>query len=175
MGLQYGANGVGDGATLTTMAVANAEGACIQLESINIDATGKISGINKATKATVVVGYIGIASVDNPSGVTHLDGPYYKAQGGAGNVRVAVLGGVMEGKYLNNKHMAKGDDVAKTTAEAILSGGTTEIRSGGLEASSTDIANEFSEMITTQRGYQANTRIVTVTDSMLEELVNMKR
>ena len=175
MGLQYGANGVGDGATLTTMAVANAEGACIQLESINIDATGKISGINKATKATVVVGYIGIASVDNPSGVTHLDGPYYKAQGGAGNVRVAVLGGVMEGKYLNNKHMADGDDVVKTTAEAILSGGTTEIRSGGLEASSTDIANEFSEMITTQRGYQANTRIVTVTDSMLEELVNMKR
>ena len=38
-----------------------------------------------------------------------------------------------------------------------------------------DIATEFSEMITTQRGYQANTRIITVTDSMLEELVNMKR
>ena len=38
-----------------------------------------------------------------------------------------------------------------------------------------DLANEISEMITTQRGYQANTRIITVTDSMLEELVNMKR
>ena len=37
------------------------------------------------------------------------------------------------------------------------------------------MANEFAEMITTQRGYQANTRIVTVTDQMLEELVNMKR
>ena len=34
---------------------------------------------------------------------------------------------------------------------------------------------KISEMITTQRGYQANTRIITVTDSMLEELVNMKR
>ena len=45
----------------------------------------------------------------------------------------------------------------------------------GLEASSTDVANEFTEMIKTQRGYQANTRIITVTDSMLEELVNMKR
>lgn len=38
-----------------------------------------------------------------------------------------------------------------------------------------DLATEISEMITTQRGYQANTRIITVTDSMLEELVNMKR
>ena len=37
------------------------------------------------------------------------------------------------------------------------------------------MANEFAEMITTQRGYQANTRIITVTDQMLEELVNMKR
>ena len=38
-----------------------------------------------------------------------------------------------------------------------------------------DLATEISELITTQRGYQANTRIITVTDSMLEELVNMKR
>jgi flagellar hook protein FlgE len=41
--------------------------------------------------------------------------------------------------------------------------------------SKTDLATDISEMITTQRGYQANTRIITVTDSMLEELVNMKR
>ena len=160
----------------TTSIKANTEDACIQLESISIGADGKVTGINKATKDTVVVGYIAIASVDNPSGVTHLDGPYYSAQGGAGGVRVAVLGGAMQGKYLNNKHLA--DDVNAipiSTDDVILSGGTTEIRSGGLEASSTDIATEFSEMITTQRGYQANTRIVTVTDSMLEELVNMKR
>ena len=45
----------------------------------------------------------------------------------------------------------------------------------GLEASTADVATEFANMIVTQRGYQANTRIVTVTDSMLEELVNMKR
>ena len=51
----------------------------------------------------------------------------------------------------------------------------TEMQGGGLEASSTDLAYEFAEMVTTQRGYQANTRIVSVTDSMLEELVNMKR
>jgi flagellar hook protein FlgE len=57
----------------------------------------------------------------------------------------------------------------------ILSAGTTQLITGGLEASTTDLATEISEMITTQRGYQANTRIITVTDSMLEELVNMKR
>ena len=60
-------------------------------------------------------------------------------------------------------------------ADAILNDKSIEIRNGGLESSSTDIATEFSGMITTQRGYQANTRIITVTDSMLEELVNMKR
>lgn len=46
---------------------------------------------------------------------------------------------------------------------------------GGLEMGGTDLATEISNMICIQRGYQANTRIVTVTDSMLEELVNMKR
>ncbi len=50
-----------------------------------------------------------------------------------------------------------------------------EMISNGLEMSKTDLAQEIANMILTQRGYQANTRIVTVTDSMLEELVNMKR
>ena len=44
-----------------------------------------------------------------------------------------------------------------------------------LEGSGTDLATEFSNMIVYQRGYQANTRIISVTDSMLEELVNIKR
>ena len=52
---------------------------------------------------------------------------------------------------------------------------TTKMRSSGLEQSKADLAQEIANMITTQRGYQANTRIITVTDSMLEELVNMKR
>ena len=49
------------------------------------------------------------------------------------------------------------------------------LMTGFLEASGTDLATEFANMIIYQRGYQANTRIVTVTDTMLEELVNMKR
>lgn len=54
-------------------------------------------------------------------------------------------------------------------------GGSTVLHSGYLETSKTDLATEIANMITTQRGYQANTRVITVTDSMLEELVNMKR
>lgn len=51
----------------------------------------------------------------------------------------------------------------------------TSLKSNGLESSKADLAQEIANMIVTQRGYQANTRIITVTDSMLEELVNMKR
>ena len=49
------------------------------------------------------------------------------------------------------------------------------ISSGALESSSVDIAQEFTGMITAQRGFQANARIITTSDSMLEELVNIKR
>lgn len=46
---------------------------------------------------------------------------------------------------------------------------------GVLEMSNVDLSSEFTEMITTQRGFQANSRIITVSDTMLEELVNLKR
>ena len=46
---------------------------------------------------------------------------------------------------------------------------------GALEMSNVDLANEFTQMITTQRGFQANSRIITTSDTMLEELVNLKR
>jgi len=51
--------------------------------------------------------------------------------------------------------------------------GTTE--SGKLEMSNVNLAQEFSDMIITQRGFQANSRIITTSDTMLEELVNLKR
>jgi flagellar hook protein FlgE len=51
----------------------------------------------------------------------------------------------------------------------------TKIVSGALEMSNVDLSQEFSDMIITQRGFQANSRIITVSDSMLEELVNLKR
>ena len=54
-------------------------------------------------------------------------------------------------------------------------GGSGQLVSGSLELSNVDLSKEFSDMITTQRGYQACSRLITVSDTMLEELVNLKR
>lgn len=53
--------------------------------------------------------------------------------------------------------------------------GAGSLNPGTLEMSNVDLAQEFSDMIVTQRGFQANSRIITTTDQMLEELVNIKR
>ena len=53
--------------------------------------------------------------------------------------------------------------------------GTGKIAPGTLEMSNVDLSREFSDMIVTQRGFQANTRIITTSDEMLMELVNLKR
>ncbi|MFD1037981.1 flagellar hook-basal body complex protein [Virgibacillus byunsanensis] len=53
--------------------------------------------------------------------------------------------------------------------------GVASIVSGSLEMSNVDLAEEFTEMITAQRSFQANTRIITTSDEILQELVNLKR
>lgn len=148
----------------------------VKLDSISIDENGKITGSSKAT-GNVVIGYIPLAKVANPGGVTHTEGPYYKAGPGAGDCEVISVGDVMNGKYLDNKQAPGAGAGADDTEGTPIFGAhpDTKINSNTLEGSNTDVATEFSEMITTQRGYQANTRIITVTDAMLEELVNIKR
>ena len=163
------------------------------MDSIAIDpATGLITGTSKDTDMVVTIGVIAIGNVTNPNGVSHVSGPYYKAADGAGTLQVSLMGGVEKDMYISNNPLAEetegltlfthinasqlGDDVeGLPDGMRIYSAGTTELMTGGLEMSKTDLATEISEMITTQRGYQANTRIITVTDAMLEELVNIKR
>ena len=160
----------------------------VQMRGMQIGKDGSISGT--AEGQTVVVGYIAIASADSPDGVTSLGGPYYKAQGGAGNLRVTSLcemptpylgnQGITyrmnnDGTYVLDERGNKIIDRVPSSADRIMLDPTNQIQNGGLEASSTDVATEFAEMITAQRGYQVNTRMITVTDSMLEELANMKR
>ncbi|MBI9076793.1 MAG: flagellar hook-basal body complex protein [Desulfatibacillum sp.] len=53
--------------------------------------------------------------------------------------------------------------------------GLGTITSNALEQSNVDLANEFVKMITTQRGYQANSKVITVTDQLLQEVINLKR
>lgn len=64
-----------------------------------------------------------------------------------------------------------GDPIATSPGK----NGTGSLKSSSLEMSNVDIAAEFAEMITAQRGFQANTRLITVSDSILEELINLKR
>lgn len=78
---------------------------------------------------------------------------------------------VLEG----NSYYSAGNNAGTPTANIPGAGGTGALVTGGLEMSNVDLANEFSDMIITQRGYQANTKIISVVDQMLEELVNLKR
>lgn len=158
-------------------ALPNLEGKETTLESLSINENGAIIG-TASSGETVVVGYIAVAQVTAPNGVTHTGGPYYKAQEGAGEMSVGIAGGLLEpGTYLNNaKATEDGDNGYTPEIKNLLEQmKSIKIQGSGLEASTADVATEFANMIVTQRGYQANTRIVTVTDSMLEELVNMKR
>lgn len=164
------------------------------VDNISIDEkSGRVTATTQSGKV-VVCGYIAIAKVDNPNGVSHIDGHYYQALEGAGQVHATSIGHAVQ-----NSHAAYTDENGKeipkslgwrvpdgnTTPgagsavpgeyEGILNSGGTTLITGGLESSGTDLASEISNMILVQRGYQANTRIVTVTDTMLEELVNMKR
>lgn len=140
----------------------------VQSVNLSVDQNGVITAVTQDGKP-VTVGIIPIGSVVNPNGLTKESDGYYKAGNNAGDVVVGTCGGVVSGS-LNN--------VAQTKDQgwnAITGAGTTQILSGGLESSKTDIATEFADLITTQRGFQANTKIITVTDEMLSDLVSMKR
>ncbi len=145
----------------------------IDYENLSIDANGKITCTNKDTGDPVVVGYLALANVDNPNGLLHTDGPYYTAGDAAGDITLSAPNSAVTG-YLNNSKIQDGNN--NTDPDTMLSAkSSTGIMTSYLEGSGTDLATEFSNMIVYQRGYQANTRIISVTDSMLEELVNIKR
>lgn len=98
-----------------------------------------------------------------------------------GNLRYA--GTIVMAKFPNTGGMEKvgsNNFIASTNAGAAVYGvGTTNglgtINSGFLEMSNVDLSEEFTEMIVAQRGFQANTRIITTSDEILQELVNLKR
>ena len=75
----------------------------------------------------------------------------------------------------NTFNAGVGDNTGYISATMPGEGSTPTLMAGYLEASNVDLAKEFSDMITTQRGFQANSKIITVSDEVLQELVNMKR
>lgn len=113
--------------------------------SYRIMSDGTVVGYTQGEKK-ITMGKIALASAQNVNGLQSTSGYYYQIGDNTGACSIGESGAIL-GSFL----------------------------SGYLEMPNVDLAKEFSEMITTQRGYQANTKIITVTDEMLQELVNMKR
>ena len=78
-------------------------------------------------------------------------------------------------KYGNNLYKETSNSSEFDGIGSEVSSLGSKLQSGALEMSNVDLAYEFSEMITTQRGFQANSRIITTSDEMIQELVNLKR
>jgi flagellar hook protein FlgE len=117
-----------------------------QLQNFSIDRTGLITGA--FTNGTnVVLAQIVLADFNNPGGLLRVGDNMYGVSGNSGG---AVLGYALEGIQ-------------------------STLTSGALEMSNVDLAQEFTNMIVTQRGFQANSRVITSSDEMLQELVNLKR
>lgn len=107
-----------------------------------------------------------------------------KIYGSYDNGNTILLGQIAVAQFANAMGLEKvGDNCYTTTLNSgefdgigvdITAGGGT-MSTGMLEMSNVDLSSEFTEMITTQRGFQANSRIITVSDTLLEELINLKR
>jgi len=95
---------------------------------------------------------IGVGKVTNPQGLEKVGGNLYRM------TLNANPDGALEPTTANNTET-----------------GTGAIVSGQLEMSNVDLTNEFTEMIVAQRGFQANSRIITTSDEVLQEVVNLKR
>ncbi|OKP79025.1 flagellar basal-body rod protein FlgG [Paenibacillus sp. P3E] len=95
---------------------------------------------------------VGVAKVSNPQGLEKIGGNLYRMT-------------------LN----ANADGVLTPTTANNAADGTGAIVSGQLEMSNVDLTSEFTEMIVSQRGFQANSRIITTSDEVLQEVVNLKR
>ena len=100
------------------------------------------------------------------------------------NGQTRLLGQIAVAEFANASGLSKeGDNLYSATMNSgVFDGIGTDVTAGGgymetgvLEMSNVDLSSEFTEMIVTQRGFQANSRIITVSDTLLEELVNLKR
>ncbi|TKC18663.1 flagellar basal body rod protein FlgG [Robertmurraya kyonggiensis] len=97
--------------------------------------------------------------------------------------QIKLAGQVIIAKFDNNEGLEKvGQNLFKASANsgqatdaAPKEDGAGSVVAGALEMSNVDLSEEFTEMIVAQRGFQANTRIITTSDEILQELVNLKR
>jgi len=110
-----------------------------------IDKDGVITAMDSKGNINTL-GRLVLATFNNTSGLEKAGSNYYTASANSGNAKI---------NFADN--------------------GCGSLKSGSLEMSNVDLATELTNMIVTQRAFQANSRVITTSDSMLEELVNLKR
>ena len=116
------------------------------LDSFSIGSDGKINGLFSNGESRDL-GQIAIASFANPGGLEKLGGNLLRTTQDSGAALVGAAGLAGRGK----------------------------LNSGFLEMSNVDLSTEFTNLIVTERGFQANTRIITTVDGLLQEVLNLKR
>lgn len=123
-------------------------GGAVTLDEMNvaIGTDGSVV-VSNSEIGDVTVGRITLANFANPSALAAAGNNYFTASANSGEPQLAEPG----------------------------QNGTGALKTSALEMSNVDLSAEFADMITTQRGFQANSRIITVSDTMLEELINLKR
>ncbi len=138
--------GLGQTAFKLTGGTEGGEQTVANLTSISIDQNGRLIGVHDIY-GIVELGRIDLATFANPAGLQKVGSTYFEESLNSGEPRIVQAG----------------------------TEGTGQIMASTLEASNVDLSNEFSDMIMTQRGFQASSRVITVSDTMLEELINLKR
>jgi flagellar hook protein FlgE len=116
------------------------------LQAFTIGNDGVVTGVFSNGRNRPI-GQIALASFSNPGGLEKVGGSLYRTSVNSGLAQIGVSG---------------------TAGRGSLSGST-------LEMSNVDLAREFTELIIAQRGFQANSRVITASDELLQDLVNLKR
>lgn len=138
--------GLGQTAFKLTGGTEGGEQTVANLTSISINEGGHVVGVHDIY-GIVDLGRIDLATFANPAGLQKVGNSYFTTSLNSGDPVIVEAG----------------------------TQGTGQIMASTLEASNVDLSNEFSDMIMTQRGFQASSRVITVSDTMLEELINLKR
>ena len=116
------------------------------LRSFSISPAGVLTGVF-SNGQTRAVGQIAVANFNNPQGLEKVGDSMYRVSVNSGLAQVGIAG----------------------------DGGRGSLAGGMLEMSNVDLAQEFTNLIVAQRGFQANSRIITASDELLQDLVNLKR
>lgn len=140
-------SGLGQLAADSTATAISQDGYAVgTLQSFAISADGLVTGVFSSGLSRVF-GQIAIASFSNAGGLEKLGNNLYRESANSGTAQVGVPN----------------------------QGGRGKVSPGFLEMSNVDLSNEFANMIITERGFQANTRIISVVDSLLQDVINIKR